>query len=122
MRKKLPSRSFSESRMALIARIKKYSKTSNFWKSIEKFALKSRRTLPEVNLDKLNRLTSPNDVVLVPGKVLAGGGALKHPLQISAFYFSKAAIEAITRAGGKVISIEKLQEQNPNGSRVKIIV
>jgi len=118
----LPSKSFSESRMSLIAKVKKYSKTSNFWKSVEKFALKPRKTLPEVNLNKLNRLTSPNEVVFVPGKVLAGGGTLKHPLQVAAFYFSKAAVRAITQAGGKVISIEKLQEQNPNGSKVKIIV
>jgi len=118
----LPNRNFSESRMALVARIRKYSKTSNFWKYIEKFSVKPRSKLPEVNLSKLNRLTSPNDVVFVPGKVLAGGGALKHPIQITAFYFSKAAIKAITQSGGKVISIEKLQEQNPNGSKVKIIV
>lgn len=107
--------------MALLAKLRKYSKNSNFWESVEKFAFKSRRMLPEVNLNKLNRLTSPDEVVLVPGKVLAGG-SLKHPLQVAAFYFSKAAVRAITQAGGKVISIEKLQEQNPRGSKVKIIV
>ncbi|MBO3758019.1 MAG: 50S ribosomal protein L18e [Thermoproteota archaeon] len=118
----MPSRRFSESRIALIAKIRKYSKNSNFWKAIEKFALKSRKALPEVNIDKLNRLTSPNDTIFVPGKVLAGGGTLRHPIQVAAFSFSKAAIKAIIQGGGKVISIEKLQEQNPNGSKVKIIV
>jgi len=117
----MSNRKFSSSRWSLIVRLEKYAKNSNFWKAVHEFALKPRRLTPEVNLDKLSKLTLPNDTVLVPGKVL-GGGELKHPLYVAAFSFSKSAIEAIEKAGGKAISIDELYKQNPKGSKVKIIV
>jgi large subunit ribosomal protein L18e len=71
-------------------------------------------------VSKINRYTEPNDYVIVPGKVL-GAGELDHPVTVAAFSFSKTAIDKITRAGGRVISIFKLLEERPTGSNVKII-
>ena len=79
-----------------------------------------RRNRRVVNLSRINRYTKPNDVVVVPGKVL-GMGTLDHPVTVAAFAFSKRAKELIEKAGGEAISIKELIKRNPKGSNVKII-
>ena len=79
-----------------------------------------RRKRVAVNISKINRYTQPNDVVLVPGKVL-GAGALEHPVTIAAFSFSYTAKEKIESVGGRAIHILQLLHENPQGRGVKII-
>lgn len=93
---------------------------ANIWASVAEELEKPSRRLRVVNVSKINRYTEPNDYVIVPGKVL-GAGELDHPVTVAAFSFSKTAIDKITRAGGRVISIFKLLEERPTGSNVKII-
>ena len=56
---------------------------------------------------------------MVPGKVL-GIGELTHPLTIACLEYSKSAKNKIESSGSKMISIEELLKQNPNGSGVKV--
>lgn len=63
-----------------------------------------------INLYKINKHTKPNDIVVVPGKVL-GIGSLDHPVTVVALSFSKSAKEKIEKSGGKVMSLYKAVQE-----------
>jgi large subunit ribosomal protein L18e len=90
------------------------------WKTVAEKLEKPRRKRIEVNLLDIERNTDVNDIVIVPGVVLANGKITK-PLRIAAWRFSEQARKKIERSGGKVLTIEELIEENPKGSKVKII-
>ena len=90
------------------------------WRDIARRLEKPRRNYAEVNLSKINRYSSPNDTILVPGKVLSAG-ILDHQVTVAALSFSKRAFEKINK-NGKCMSIEDLVKNNPSGSHAKIIV
>ncbi|MBI5073267.1 50S ribosomal protein L18e [Candidatus Woesearchaeota archaeon] len=73
-----------------------------------------------VNLSKINRYAQKNEVVVVPGKVLAAG-ELTQPITIAAYRFSREAKEKIENAKGKAQSLLELLEKNPKGKEVRII-
>ena len=91
-----------------------------FWLAVANLLLKPRRKKVAVNLTKINKLTKANDSVIVPGKVLSSG-ELEHNVTIAAFSSSKETQEKI-KAKGKLITIEELLKQNPQGKNVKIII
>ncbi len=90
------------------------------WRAVAEKLDKPRRQRIVVNISRINRYTSPGDVVVVPGKVL-GAGSIDHPVTVAAVSFSKSAIDKIVKAGGKCLTIEDLIRENPRGSGVKII-
>ena len=90
------------------------------WKTIARKLEKSTRRRIEVNLSDIGRNTKDNDTVVVPGIVLASG-SLNKPVNIAAWRFSSSAIKSIKEAKGKILTIEDLIEENPKGSKVKII-
>lgn len=108
--------------LALIERLKRAYKENGapIWYDLAKRLSAAGRRRCEVNISRINRWTKPGDTVVVPGKVL-GAGELDHEVNVAAFAFSKVAVEKITKAGGKALSVESLIEVNPKGSRVKII-
>jgi large subunit ribosomal protein L18e len=81
---------------------------------------KPSRIYAEVNLSKINRHAAENDLVLIPGKVL-GAGALGHAVTVAALTFSTTAVDKITSAGGKCMTIEQILEENPAGSGIRIM-
>lgn len=90
------------------------------WDAVAEKLSAPRRRRVAVNLSKINRHTSEGDTVVVPGKVLAAG-SLNHPVTVAAVAFSQKAVEKIQVAGGRVIHILQLVEENPRGSGVKVI-
>lgn len=99
---------------------KSYKEEATIWKDIARKLEKSTRRQAEVNISKINRYTKPDDLVLVPGKVLSSG-LLDHKVQIAALDFSSRAAEKIVTAGGECLDIAQLVEKNPKGTGVKII-
>ena len=95
-------------------------KKSPIWKALEKKSKLARSRYPEVNIEKLDNITKEGDIVIVPGKVL-GSGVLKHKIILSTFAISVTALKKIVDSGGKVISINELVEQYPDGKGVRII-
>ncbi|MEM3012821.1 MAG: 50S ribosomal protein L18e [Candidatus Hadarchaeales archaeon] len=79
-----------------------------------------RRSRAEVNLSHLNRCAGEGETVVVPGKVLAAGRLTK-PLRVAAFGFSGTARRKILSAGGEVLSLAQLLEQNPEGKNLRIV-
>ncbi len=90
------------------------------WRTISKKLQRPRRRKIVVNLSKIERYTKDGEAVVVPGKVL-GAGELTRPITVAAVAFSKSAEEKIKAAKGQAIRIMELVEQNPKGSKVRII-
>ena len=101
-------------------RKKTYEVKKGIWKRIAEELEKPHRKRRIVNLQRINKYTKEDEVVVVPGKVLANG-ELNHKLTIAAFSFSKQAIKKIEKVGGRAISIRELMDQKPKGDGVKII-
>lgn len=106
----------------LISILKEKSRENDvlIWKDIAKRLEKPNRRYAQVNLSKINRYANEDEVVLIPGKVL-GAGELKMAVTIAALDFSETAIEKINETGGKYLTIEKVLEENPKGSKIKIM-
>lgn len=93
---------------------------ANVWRYVADLLEKPARKRIVVNLSKINRCTSEGDIVVVPGKVL-GAGKIDHKIIVAATGFSQQAIQKIKVAGGRVIHILELLQENPQGSNVKVI-
>jgi len=107
----------------LIRMLKKVARDNNakIWGYVADLLQNPRRLKVEVNLSKINRYTKEGDIVVVPGKVL-GSGILEHSITVAAYSYSESARRKILDAGGRVLSIEELVNENPKGSNVKIII
>ncbi len=97
-----------------------YSQQNMLWKRIADDLEKPSRQRRVVNLSRINRHTEENDVVIVPGKVLASGD-LGHKLTVAAWKFSDGAMEKVTAAKGKAIHISDFMKQKSDLKKVKII-
>lgn len=89
----------------------------SLWRDLAERLVQPRRARAEVNLSHLSRYSGEGNTVIVPGKVL-GAGKLGHPISIAAFKFSGTARRKIIGAGGKVLTLQQLLEQNPSGKSV----
>ncbi|MFX0197962.1 MAG: 50S ribosomal protein L18e [Candidatus Hodarchaeota archaeon] len=106
----------------LIALVKILNKSKvPIYRNIAKRIQAPRRKRPAINVSKLARHTKQDDIVIVPGKVLAPG-QLDHKLTVAALNFSTQARKQIEAAGGSCLTIEELLEKNSSGAGVKIIV
>ncbi|MEM3979829.1 MAG: 50S ribosomal protein L18e, partial [Ignisphaera sp.] len=94
---------------------------ANIWRYVAELLEKPTRKRVVVNLSKINRYTNEGDVVVVPGKVL-GAGKIDHKVVVAATSFSQSAIQKIKAAGGRVVHILELLQENPRGSNVKVII
>jgi len=101
-------------------RKKSFENKSNFLKDISDKLNKPRRQRIEVNLSKIERYAKKGETIIVPGVVM-GFGELTKPLTVSALRFSGPAKEKIEKSKGKAITIEKLIEKNPKGTKVRIM-
>ncbi|MHA1349623.1 MAG: 50S ribosomal protein L18e [Promethearchaeota archaeon] len=89
------------------------------WKKVSKKLSGPRKDKVEANLYRINKKTKENDVIVVPGKVL-GVGEIDHKLTIACLNCSKTARKKIETSGSKLLSIEELLEQYPEGKDVKV--
>jgi large subunit ribosomal protein L18e len=99
---------------------KSYQEEVAIWKDVAKRLERSNRRKAEVNISQINRYTSPDETVLVPGKIL-GSGELNHKVNVVALNFSKKAEEKIAAAGGECLDISEILDKNPKGNKIRII-
>ena len=90
------------------------------WSKLAEQALKPGIAQRLVNVTKIDRVTSDNDVIVIPGKVL-GTGNISHKVTLCSFSISTAAAKKIKDAGGKIITYSDLISKFPTGKGVKII-
>jgi large subunit ribosomal protein L18e len=103
-----------------ILKEKSYQEEAALWKDLARRLEKPTRKNAEVNLSRINRNTIQEETVLVPGKVL-GSGSLDHKVRVAALDFSQSAAAKIVGAGGECLDINQLLEENPKGSKIRII-
>ncbi|MBQ7702085.1 MAG: 50S ribosomal protein L18e [Candidatus Methanomethylophilaceae archaeon] len=116
---------FNKTDPALIALIsdlkaKERENGAAIWRDIAKRLEKPKSNWAETNLSKLDRYAADGETIIVPGKVLAAG-SINKKITVAAYSFSAAAEAAIVAAGGKVMTIAGLMEENPKGSNVRIM-
>jgi large subunit ribosomal protein L18e len=107
----------------LIRRLKKAANENEapIWDYLAELLEKPARRRIAVNLSKIRRYSKPDEIIVVPGKVL-GSGVLDKPVTVAAISFSFKAIEKIKAAGGRILHLNDLLEENPRGSGVRVII
>jgi len=108
-------------KIALIRNLRGVASENNapIWKKLALELSKANRNRVTVNLSRLNRHYNPENIILVPGKVL-GSGIINKSLVIAAESFSDSAREKILNSGGSCLTIEELIEKDPKGSKVRL--
>ena len=90
------------------------------WKALAEELDRPKRRRVAVNLSRIDRHTQEDEVVAVPGKVLAAGD-LSKPLKVAAFLFSDGASEKIRRAKGEAMSLTELLEAGVEPSKIRVM-
>ena len=90
------------------------------YKSIAKKLEGPNRNWPIVNISKIEYNISKNGKVVIPGKIL-GSGTLSKKVTVSAYSFTKTAIQKIEKAGGKCMIFNDFIKKNPTGKDVVVI-
>lgn len=109
--------------VALIADLKAKTREDSkaaIWRDIALRLESPHRVWAEANLSKIERYAKDGETIVVPGKVLAAGDITK-AVNVAAYSFSSKAAAEIAKAGGKVMTIRELMDENPKGSNVRII-
>ncbi|MCD6461129.1 MAG: 50S ribosomal protein L18e [Thermoplasmata archaeon] len=117
-----PCRKTDQRLVALITDLRRRASEEGapIWRDVAERLNKPSRNWAQVNVSRIARFSQKGDVVLVPGKLL-GGGDIDFPVTVAAYKASASAVKKITGAGGKVVSIPELVEENPKGSGVRIM-
>jgi large subunit ribosomal protein L18e len=107
---------------SLISELKKAAieKDAAIWKRVASDLEGSTKKRSVVNLSKIDKFSSENDTVIVPGKVL-GMGELNKKVTVAAYNFSRQAQDKIKVSGSSAISIIELVRKNPKGAKLKIL-
>ncbi|MBI3036268.1 50S ribosomal protein L18e [Candidatus Woesearchaeota archaeon] len=101
-------------------RKKAYAENSPLLARIAEDLEKSTRQRRAVNLSKISRYAKKGELVVVPGKVLAAG-ELNQSLTIAAWKFSEQALDKISKANAKAITINDLMKNRVKNTAVRII-
>lgn len=122
MSKKQISRKSNSELVKTIDELKKASRENDapIWKSIAKKLEGPSRNWPVVNISKLEYNLSKNGKAVIPGKMM-GSGTLSKKVTVSAYSFTKSAVEKIEGAGGKCMIYNEFIKKNPTGKDVLVI-
>ena len=104
----------------LLLELENKALVSKFWKRVLFDLKKPSRQRRMVNIYKIDKYAQEGETVLVPGKVLSVGDINKK-VDVAAFNFSSEAKKKIEGAKGKVLTIQELIQQNPEGKNVRIL-
>lgn len=121
MANKLKTKTTNQELFDTIRVCTKYSNSKGvaLYKTIADELSRSASQRAEVNLSKIEKLSNSGDVIIVPGKVLATG-ILTKKVTIVAFSASETAIERITLAGAKFVTIMDYVSNKP-ATKVRIM-
>ena len=105
-----------------IKALKDASKESGkaIWKALADELDKPKRSRVSVNLSRIDRHAAEDEVIAVPGKVLAAGN-LSKPVKIAAFAFSEGAVEKIKLAKGEYMTLDELLASGIEPSQIRIM-
>ncbi len=106
----------------LIVKLEKVGKKEDVsvWKVAAELLSMPRRRRVVANVGKVVKVVKDGEIALVPGKLL-GDGIVEQKVKVAAFFWTPKAEARIKAAGGEVISIDKLVDENPKGTNVRIV-
>ena len=90
------------------------------WRDVALRLSKSRSNWAQPNLSRVSRYAPEGATVVVPGKLLGSGDVAGAPT-IVAYSVSAGARAKVEAAGGRVMSLRELMDENPKGSGVVIL-
>lgn len=107
---------------SLITELNILSSKSNapVWKRLALDLEKPTRKRRVVNLSRINKYGKENEIIIVPGKLLASG-ELDKKITVAAWQFSEQAKIKISEAKGTCLSIPELMKKNLKPSQMRII-
>ena len=116
------SRKTNDALIALIGDLKAQSRSTGaaLWRDVAIRLESSRSNWAEPNLSRLSRTAGEDETILVPGKLLGSGDVIGSP-SVAAYSVSAGARSKIEAAGGRVMTIRDLMNDNPNGKGVRIL-
>ena len=116
------SKKTNDALIALIGDLKAQSRSTGaaLWRDVALRLEASRSNWAEPNLSRLSRTAGEDETILVPGKLLGSGDIIGSP-SVAAYSVSAGARSKIEAAGGRVMSIRDLMNDNPNGKGVRIL-
>ena len=108
--------------LTLIGDLKAQTRSNGapLWRDVALRLESSRSNWAEPNLSRLSRHAADEDVVLIPGKLLGSGDVAGKP-SVAAYSVSSGARSKIEAAGGRVLTIRELMNENPDGKGVRIL-
>ncbi|MGB9708244.1 MAG: 50S ribosomal protein L18e [Candidatus Pacearchaeota archaeon] len=116
---KREQRKSNEEIVKLVNLLKKQQ--SPLWKTVAKLLTKPTRRQIVVNIEKINRMSKGDAVVIVPGKILSKGD-LENNTTIVAFKFSETAKQKLAKKANLMNFQEFIKKQNDfKGIPIKII-
>jgi len=112
----------NEGLVELISDLKAQTRSTGaaLWRDVANRLERSRKNWAEPNLSRLERHMPEEATVLVPGKLL-GSGLVSGKRTVAAYSVSSGARVKIEQAGGRVITIRELMNENPKGTGVLIL-
>ena len=90
------------------------------WQRVASELRKPTRNRRTVSVSKLEKYAKDGFTLVVPGKVLSTG-TISKKVNVAALQFSDAAADKITKAGGKVMSLEDAAKAQADGKKVMLI-
>ncbi len=113
----------NEALVALIADLKAQTRSTGapLWRDVANRLEKSRSNWAQPNLSRLTRHMQDDSVVLVPGKLLGSGGIEEGSPTVAAYSVSSGARSKIEEAGGRILTLRELMDENPEGKGVCIL-
>ncbi len=96
-------------------------RASPVWRRVAELLRRPRSIRPAVNVEKISKIANDGDVVIVPGKVLAGGEIRKR-VKVVAYSISESAKNKLEEAGCEYFNIMEFAEQNPNIEKPRLVI
>ena len=119
MQRRVPTNPELASTIGYLKRMGRQHQTP-LWMAVASYLSKSRRSRIVLNLGQVSRHAKDGDTVVVPGKVL-GSGEPSVKLTIAAFKFSPSALVKVQKAGGRCMAIPRLADENPRGTKIRLL-
>ncbi len=113
--KRLKRKSSPELKQLMIT-LKKQQKP--IWREVAKYLARPRRKAIAVNIDKINKISKADEIIIIPGKIISRG-SLNHRIMIAAFSISKTAREKLAK-NATIMDVKELIEKSPQLKNIKI--
>lgn len=91
------------------------------WSDVAKRLRKPRRVRAEVTLSRLDKVTTENQLVVVPGRIVSTG-QVTHKMTVGYFAATKSALVRLKQAGVNALPLSQFLQKHGQEKSIKIVV